>query len=109
MGDILFVISWFILLILGIRLMANGWGLMTQKPIRMYDDGYNPMKGGNNIHPEMRDVKEGDELMVVKFGDEEPQDPLYKSLGDRIQSLEQDNVEDEDDDDDNSGGLVVRQ
>ena len=89
--------------------MANGWGLMTQKPIRMYDDGYNPMKGGNNIHPEMRDVKEGDELMVVKFGGEEPQDPLYKSLGDRIQSLEQDNVEDEDDDDDNSGGLVVRQ
>ena len=102
MGDILFVISWFILLILGIRLMANGWGLMTQKP-----NGYNSMEGDDNIHPEMRGVKKDEELMFVKFGDKKQQDPLYKSLGDRIKSLEQENVKDEDDDD-NSGGLVVR-
>ena len=37
--DILFTLSWFILLIWGIRTMARGWGLMTEKPVRQYNDG----------------------------------------------------------------------
>ena len=51
------------------------------------------------IHPEMKDVKEGDELMVVKF---QPQDPVLQSLKDRLASGQQidDPWDDKDDDDD---------
>ena len=54
-------------------------------------------------HPEMEGVNFGEELMSVNFQeqDEEDGDPLYKSLQDRINEL---NDEDEDDD---GGDLVV--
>ena len=54
-------------------------------------------------HPEMADVKNGDELLVVKFGEEEIKDPLLQSLENRITEL---NDSDEDEDDD--GDVVVR-
>ena len=54
-------------------------------------------------HPEMADVQNGDELLVVKFGQEEKKDPLLQSLENRITEL---NDPDEDDDDD--GDVVVR-
>ena len=50
----------------------------------------------------MSDVQSGEELMVVKFGDEEPQDPLHSSLQNRIQELNE-----EDDEDDDDGGDIV--
>ena len=57
------------------------------------------------VHPELLDVKPGDELMVVKFTpDDEFTDKvvdgmLQKSLKDRIEEL--------DDDDDDEGGALV--
>jgi len=57
-------------------------------------------------HPEMVDVKQGDELLVVKFGEEEKKDPLLQSLEDRITELK-DPVE-EDDDEDDDGDIIVR-
>ncbi len=54
------------------------------------------------VHPELLDVKPGDELMVVNFKEEDEIDPIYKSLQERIDELT------EDDDDDDDGGLVVR-
>ena len=54
------------------------------------------------VHPELLDVKPGDELMVVNFKETDERDPIYKSLQDRIDELN------EDDDDDDDGGLVVR-
>jgi hypothetical protein len=54
------------------------------------------------VHPELLDVKPGDELMVVNFKEQDQSDPIYKSLQERIDEL----TEEEDDDDD--GGLVVR-
>ena len=53
------------------------------------------------VHPELLDVKPGDELMVVNFKEEDERDPIYQSLQERIDEL----TEDDDDDD---GGLVVR-
>ena len=53
------------------------------------------------VHPELLDVKPGDELMVVNFKEEDEIDPIYQSLQERIDEL----TEDDDDDD---GGLVVR-
>ena len=54
------------------------------------------------VHPELLDVKPGDELMVVNFKEEDDRDPIYQSLQERIDELT------EDDDDDDDGGLVVR-
>ena len=54
------------------------------------------------VHPELLDVKPGDELMVVNFKEEDERDPIYQSLQERIDELT------EDDDDDDDGGLVVR-
>ena len=54
------------------------------------------------VHPELLDVKPGDELMVVNFKERDERDPIYQSLQERIDELS----EEEDDDDD--GRLVVR-
>ncbi len=72
-----------------------------------------PLEPIRNSHPELKEIQPGEELMSVNFeeksDDEEPQDPLYKSLQDRIQTLRDENLEEDDDDDDDDGGsLVVR-
>ena len=54
------------------------------------------------VHPELLEVKPGDELMVVNFKETDERDPIYKSLQERIDELT------EEDDDDADGGLVVR-
>ena len=54
-------------------------------------------------HPELLEVKPGDELMVVNFKERDERDPIYKSLQERIDELTEE--EDEDDDD---GDVVVR-
>ena len=104
--DLMFTLIWFILLVWAIRTMARGWGLMTQEPVRK--GGVYTTQVTKPVHPEMRDVKPGEELMGVSFK-EEPQDPLYKSLEDRIQTLreEEGTSEIEKDDDEDDGGAPV--
>ena len=138
-GDIIFVLVWFGALIFGIALMANGWGLMTNQdeinPNRKWKESRRDGQDANldkmvdeSTHPEMKDIKEGEELMVVRFSEpnepnpdpsrfkldspvlhENETDPLYKSLQDRIQTLrdEVDTEDDDEDDDDDDGGDVV--
>lgn len=57
-------------------------------------------------HPEMVDVKPGEELMVVKFGKPEPTDPLLKSLNKRVDELK--DVWEDDDDDEGDGDIPAR-
>ena len=59
-------------------------------------------------HPEMEGVNFGEELMSVNFQeqDEEDGDPLYKSLQDRINELN-DDIDEDDDEEDDGGDLVV--
>ena len=86
--------------------MARGWGLMTQ-PIQKNDvnpDGVWTTQVKKPVHPEMVDVKPGEELMGVTFKQRE-EDPLQQSLKSRIEELSTD--EDEDDDDDDGGGDVI--
>ena len=52
------------------------------------------------IHPEMADVKQGDELMVVNFR-QTPTDPMLKSLKDRLDNGPQ--IDDPWDDKDDEG------
>ena len=87
--------------------MARGWGLMTQ-PIQKNDvnpDGVWTTQVKKPVHPEMVDVKPGEELMGVTFKQRE-EDPLQQSLKSRIEELNTD--EDEDDDDDDGGDVIVR-
>tara|TARA_B100001250_G_scaffold411811_1_gene441365 strand:+ start:594 stop:890 length:297 start_codon:yes stop_codon:yes gene_type:complete len=59
-----------------------------------------PISKKRLMHPEMEDVEEGDELMVVKFHD---RDPLYQSMSDRIETLRSDINDPWNEDDDGDG------
>ena len=99
--DFIFTVSWFILLVFAVRSLMKGWSLMGDVPSQGY---IVEKKTVTKIpHPEMAEVQNGDELLVVKFGQEEKKDPLLQSLENRITEL---NDPWEDDDDD--GDVVVR-
>ena len=120
--DFLFTVSWFILLVWGIRTMARGWNLMSTPLKPENDDEFSYKVQKKTVtkipHPEMADIKQGDELLVVRFDEPDPidrsrfkldspelhnlGDPLHKSLQDRIDELN------EEDEDDEEGGLIVR-
>ena len=97
--DFLFTTSWFILLVWAIRTMARGWGLMTQ-PIERTPSGVWTTQVKKPVHPEMVDVKPGEELMGVTFKNQS-EDPLLQSLQERIEELE-------DEDDYEDGDIIVR-
>ena len=100
--DFIFTVSWFILLVFAVRSLMKGWSLMGDVPSQGY---IVEKKTVTKIpHPEMAEVQNGDELLVVKFGKEEKKDPLLQSLENRITELN-DPWEDDDDDD---GDIVVR-
>ena len=128
-GDIIFAIVWFGALICGIALMANGWSLMSDKSNkREWKESHEnlPKKMSQEIegstHPEMQEVKPGDELIVVRFQKDNPdkdrfkldspalhgEDPLHKSLQDRIKKLKDESKNDEDDDDGGAGVVLSR-
>ena len=70
----------------------------------------NPLSDSN--HPEVKEIKGDEELLVVNF-EKDTRDPLTKSLQDRIDALNNgadgDNFDDWDDDEDDSddGGDVI--
>ena len=97
----IFIFSWLILLVLAVRLIVRGWSAASELGGRQYID-----EGTRYVtrvqHPEMAEVKPGDELMVVNFKKSPSQDPLLQSLEDRIDELKND------DDDDDDGDIVIR-
>ncbi len=115
--DTIFILVWFGALVFGIRLMSNGWNLMTiKKEDDRPDDDLNKM-AEQSSHPELSDLKDGDEFLVVNFEQfkapdlpidksrfklDSPMlhDELNQSLKDRIKELE-------DNDDDDDGGAPV--
>ena len=103
--DIIFTITWFALLIVAIRQMSRGFNAMDDSKSV---NGMYTKTVTKPIHPEMTDVKPGEKLMGVSFN-QDPKDPLYKSLEDRIQTIrdEEGTTDIEDDEDDDGGDLVV--
>ena len=100
--NIIFIISF---LILGVGALMLIW--------RNLDDINklnNPKTILKDLHPELENVQPGDELMTVNFGEENEEDPLYKSLKNRIDELNEEPYDDEDDDEDedDGGDVVVR-
>jgi hypothetical protein len=98
--DIIFTLTWFLLLIWAIRTMATGWGLSKPVERSQSPSGMWTTQVKKPMHPEMVDVKPGEELMGVTFKQKD-EDSLYKSLGKRIEQLEEDG-------DDDDGDIVVR-
>ena len=100
--DFIFTVTWFALLVFAIRSIIRGWSISKDIPMQGYSV---EKKTVTKIpHPEMTDVKNGDELLVVKFSGEEKRDPLLQSLENRITELNDPGEDDEDDD----GDIVVR-
>ena len=100
---IIFVVTWIVLLIYAVRLISNGWSAASDLGSGKFIETSKTVT--RPPHPEMMEVKPGDELMVVKFTpDDEFNDKvvdgmLHQSLKDRIEEL--------DDDDDDEGGALV--
>ena len=107
--------SIFLFAMAGISLLVGAFYLMhsaaSSKPMRDYNSGR--LTGTwttqvkRPVHPEMRDVEPGTELMGVNFGKTECNLEEYKDLQARIDALRIE-LEDQLDDGDDEGGLVVR-
>ena len=98
--NIIFIISFLILGVGAVMLI-----LKNLVDIRQLN---NPKTILKDLHPELEEVQPGDELMTVNFGEEkEEEDPLYKSLKNRIDELNEE-LDDEDEDEDDDGDVVVR-
>ena len=109
--DFIFTVTWFGLLVFAIRSIWKGWSMMSSSPTKDFNYEVQKRMVTKSIHPEMSEVKQGDELMVVNFTPDEEfskkvqqsDNFLQKSLQERI-----DEIEDPWDDDEDDGGLVVR-
>ena len=99
--DIIFSITWFLLLVWAIRTMSRGWNAVSRSspPTGMWTTQVQ-----KPVHPEMIDVEPGEELMGVTFKQKEV-DQLQESLKARIEELDS---EDEDEEEDDDGDVIVR-
>ena len=107
--DIVFSLTWILLLVWAIRSVVSGW---RSKPVRDFNTGRLTGEWTTEVkkpvHPEMRDVKPGTELMGVNFQQKTECDlEEYKALQERIEELKQE-LKDPWDEDDDDGDIVVR-
>ena len=101
--DIVFTATWLFLLVWAIKSVSRGWS----KPVRNYNAGTWTTEVTKRVHPEMVDVKPGEQLMGVTFDRKNSCDlEEYQDLQNRIDELKQELEDPWDDDDD--GDIVVR-
>ena len=66
--DFIFTVSWFALLFFAVRSIIRGGSLMTTSSLKPKSTiNVENRIVTKSIHPEMTDVKQGDQLMVVNF------------------------------------------
>jgi len=108
--------SIFLFAMAGISMLVGAFYLMhsaaSSKPVRDYNAGR--LTGTwttqvkRPVHPEMRDVEPGTELMGVNFGKTECDLEEYKDLQARIEALRVElGGDEEDEEDDEDGGASV--
>ena len=107
--DIVFTLTWVLLLVWAIRTMSRGWS----KPVRDYNAGRLTGEWTTEVkkpvHPEMKDVKPGTELMGVNFEQKTECDlEEYKDLQARINALKEELEGDDEEEDDDDGDVIVR-
>ena len=101
--DIIFTITWIVLLVYAIRMMSQGWS----KPVRDFNSSTWTTQVTKRVHPEMKDVEPGTELMGVNFEQKTSCDlEEYKDLQARIEILRAELEDDEEEDDDDGGAPV---
>ena len=111
--DIVFTLTWVLLLVWAIRTMAQGWS----KPVRDYNagrlEGTWTTQVTKPVHPEMEGVEPGEELLGVTFT-KEPKISChleeYQDLQNRINELREELEGDDEDEDDDDGDVpaIVR-
>ena len=111
--DIVFSITWILLLVWAVRSVISGWRSRSVQDFnagRLSGEWTTEVK--KPVHPEMRDVKPGTELLGVNFEKKTECDlEEYRALQDRIQELKselEDPWNDEDDDDGDVPSLIKR-
>ena len=106
--DIIFSLTWILLLVWAIRSMSKGWGAISNDPQRLSGMWTTQVK--KPTHPEMIDVKPGDQLMGVTFAEKPSSCDLeqYKALQDRIEELRLELDPDDEDDDGDVPSIVRR-
>ena len=107
--DIIFTITWVGALVYAIRMMADA---ATSKPVRDYNAGRLTGEWTTQVkkpvHPEMKDVEPGTELMGVNFQQKtECSLDEYKDLQARIEELRAELEGDDEDDEDDGGDVVI--
>ena len=107
--DIVFSITWILLLVWAIRSVVSGW---RSKPVRNYNAGTWTTEVTKRVHPEMEGVEPGEQLMGVTFQRKTECDiEEYRDLQNRIEELKaelEDPWEDDDDDDGDVPAVVRR-
>ena len=104
--DLVFSLTWILLFFFAIRSIVKGWSIAREDTAR--PNGMWTTKVTKVQHPEMVDVKPGEELMGVTFDKPNSCDlEEYKALQERIEELKLE-LEGEEDDDDDDGDIVVR-
>ena len=109
--DIVFSLTWILLLIWAIRSASKGWNAMPQNNTR--PSGMWTTQVRKAVHPEMINVEPGTELMGVNFEEKPTRCDLeeYQALQARIEELKlelEDPYDDEDDDDGDVPAIVRR-
>ena len=105
--DIVFSLTWVLLFAFAIRSIVKGWSMMSEDTAR--PNGMWTTKVTIPMHPEMKDVQPGEELMGVTF-DQKTSCSLeeYQALQKRIEELKIELLMEEDEEEDDDGDIVVR-
>ena len=103
--DIVFSLTWVLLLVWAVRSVLSGW---RSNAVKYYNANTWNTEVTKRIHPEMQDVEPGEQLLGVTFQQKTECDlEEYRDLQNRIEELKQE-LEDPWEDDDDDGGAVVR-
>ena len=103
--DIVFSLTWVLLLVWAVRSVLSGW---RSNAVKNYNANTWNTEVTKRIHPEMQDVEPGEQLLGVTFQQKTECDlEEYRDLQNRIEELKQE-LEDPWEDEDDDGGAVVR-
>ena len=103
--DIVFSLTWVLLLVWAVRSVLSGW---RSNAVKNYNANTWNTEVTKRIHPEMQDVEPCEQLLGVTFQQKTECDlEEYRDLQNRIEELKQE-LEDPWEDDDDDGGAVVR-
>ena len=104
--DIVFSLTWVLLLVWAVRSVLAGW---RSNAVKNYNANTWNTEVTKRIHPEMQDVEPGEQLLGVTFQQKTECDlEEYRDLQNRIEELKSELEDPWEDDEDEDGGLIVR-